>query len=67
MESMASAHPRFSFQFLAAHLSNLQQNQQAIDWLERNQMIANPNKFHAVLVTKGRDNTTGEKLMIQGQ
>ena len=30
-------------------------------------MIANPNKFHAVLVTNGRDNTRGEKLMIQGK
>ena len=39
----------------------------AIDWLERNQMIANPDKFHAILVTKGRDGTTGVKLMIQGK
>ena len=39
----------------------------ATDWLEKNQMIANPDKFHAVLVTKGRDDTTGEKLMIQGE
>ena len=30
-------------------------------------MIANPDKFHAVLVTKGRDDTKGEKLMIQGK
>ena len=30
-------------------------------------MIANPDKFHAVLVTKGRDDTTGERLMIQGE
>ena len=30
-------------------------------------MIANPNKFHAILVTKGRDDTTGVKLMIQGK
>ena len=30
-----------------------QESNVAIDWLERNQMIANPNKFHAVLVTKG--------------
>ena len=30
-------------------------------------MIANPDKFHAVLVTKGRDDTVGEKLIIQGK
>ena len=44
-----------------------QESNVAIDWLERNKMIANPYKFHAVLVTKGRDDTTGEKLMIQGK
>ena len=37
-----------------------QESNVAIDWLERNQMIANPDKFHAVLVTKGRDDTTGK-------
>ena len=30
-------------------------------------MIANPDKFHAILVTNGRDDTTGVKLMIQGK
>ena len=30
-------------------------------------MIANPDKFQAVLVKKGRDDTTGENLMIQGE
>ena len=44
-----------------------QESNVAIDWLERNQMIANPDKFHAVLVTKGRDDTIGEKLVIQGK
>ena len=44
-----------------------QESNVAIEWLERNQMIANPDKFHAVLVTKGRDDATGEKLMIQGK
>ena len=44
-----------------------QESNVAIDWLERNQMIANPDKFHAVLVTKSRDDTTGKKLMIQGK
>ena len=43
-----------------------QESNVAIDWLERNQMIANPDKFHAILVTKGRDCTTGVKL-IQGK
>ncbi len=36
----------------------------AIDWLERNQMIANPDKFHALLATKGRDDTTGKTITI---
>ena len=31
-----------------------QESNVAIDWLERNQMIPNPDKFHAILVTKGR-------------
>ena len=44
-----------------------QESNGALDWLERKEMIANPDKFHAVLVTKGRDDTTGEKLMIQGK
>ena len=30
-------------------------------------MIANSDKFHAILVTKGRDDATGEKLMMQGE
>ena len=37
-----------------------QESNVAIDWLERNQMIANPDKFHAVLVTKGKADTTGK-------
>ena len=44
-----------------------QESNVAINWLERNQMIANPDKFHAVLVTKGRDDTVGEILTIQGK
>ena len=30
-------------------------------------MIANADKFHAILLTKGRDDTTWVKLMIQGK
>ena len=37
-----------------------QESNVAIEWFERNQMISNPDKFHAVLVTKGRDDATGE-------
>ena len=37
-----------------------QESNVAIDWLERNQMIANPDKFHAVLVTRGKAYTTGK-------
>ena len=30
-------------------------------------MIANPDKFRAVLVINSRDDTVGEKLIIQGK
>ena len=43
-----------------------QESNVAIDWHERNQMIENLDKFHAFLVTKGRDDTVWEKL-IQGK
>ena len=44
-----------------------QESNVAIDWLEKNKIIANPDKFHAILVTKRRDDTTGVKLTIQGK
>ena len=37
----------------------------ALDWLNNNHMIANPSKFHAMLVTKNQTNTCGVKINIQ--
>ena len=45
------------------HILELESNV-AIDWLERNDMIANPDKFHAILMTKHKDDTKGETIMI---
>ena len=38
----------------------------ALSWLERNEMIANPNKFHALFVKKDQTNTSGINLNFQG-
>ena len=38
----------------------------ALSWLEQNEMIANPNKFHALFVKKGQTNTCGINLDFQG-
>ena len=38
----------------------------ALTWLDRNEMIANPEKFHALLVKKDRTDTTGHSISIQG-
>ena len=38
----------------------------ALDWLESNQMIANPDKFHALIVKKDQAKTFGEKICIKG-
>ena len=37
----------------------------ALDRLNNNHMIANPSKFHAMLVTKNQTNTSGVKINIQ--
>ena len=39
----------------------------ALTWLDQNEMIANPEKFHALLVKKDRTDTTGHKISIQGK
>ena len=39
----------------------------ALTWLDRNEMIANPEKFHALLVKKDRTDTTGHSNSIQGR
>ena len=39
----------------------------ALDWLAYNEMIANPDKFHAIIVKKDRSDTTGINIKIKGQ
>ena len=39
----------------------------ALDWLKENYMIANPSKFHALLIKKGQTTTSGERISIQGK
>ena len=39
----------------------------ALSWLENNEMIANPEKFHAILLRKNRTNTSGEQININGK
>ena len=39
----------------------------ALDWFKENHMIANPSKFHALLIEKDQTNTTGEKISIRGK
>ena len=38
----------------------------ALSWLEQNEMIANPNKFHALFVKKDQTNTCGINFDFQG-
>ena len=37
----------------------------AISWLEKNNMIANPEKFHSIIVTKNRKDTSDIKIIIE--
>ena len=39
----------------------------AIDLLKENHMIANPSKFHALLMKKDQTKTSGKKISIQGK
>ena len=39
----------------------------ALSWLENNEMIANPEKFHAILLKKNQTNTSGEPININGK
>ena len=39
----------------------------ALTWLKQNQMICNPEKFHAPLIKKDQTNTCGEDVNIQGK
>ncbi len=39
----------------------------ALSWLENNEMIANPEKFHSLLLRKNQTNTSGEQININGK
>ena len=39
----------------------------ALSWLETYEMIANPEKFHAILLKKNQTNTSGEQININGK
>ena len=39
----------------------------ALSWLELNEIIANLEKFHAILLRKNKSNTSGEKFNINGK
>ena len=39
----------------------------ALSWLENNEMIANPEKFHAILLKKNQTNTSGVPINISGK
>ena len=38
----------------------------ALTWLDSNKIIANPDKFHALLVRKDGNDTTGKNITFQG-
>ena len=39
----------------------------ALTWLSQNQMIANPEKCHVILIRKDETNTSRESLNIKGE
>ena len=39
----------------------------ALSWLEQNEMITNPEEFHAILLRKNQTNTSGEKTNTYGK
>ena len=41
-------------------------SQKAIDWFKSNHMIANPDKFKAIIITKNGSDTSGIELKING-
>lgn len=40
---------------------------EAVDWLTENEMIANPDKFKAILISKNRSNLSGKEVKIKNQ
>ena len=39
----------------------------ALSWLKQNEMIANPEKSHAILLRKNQTSTRGEEINIDGE
>ena len=39
----------------------------SLSWLEQNEMIANPEKCHAIMLRKNQTNTCGEQIIINGE
>ena len=39
----------------------------ALNWLKQNQMTANPEKFHAILIKKDQAKTSGENINSKGE
>ena len=39
----------------------------ALSWFEQNEMIANPEKFHAIILRKNKTKTSGEQMIINGK
>ena len=39
----------------------------SLEWLKNNDMIANPEKFHALLIRKDQSDTSGVNISIQGK
>ena len=60
---------------LSAHACNIpnllklleEESTIAVDWLDSNNMLANPEKFQALLLTKTKANTAGHTLCIRGK
>ena len=60
---------------LSAHACNIpnlltlleEESTIAVDWLDSNDMLANPEKFQALLLTKTKANTAGHTLCIRGK
>ena len=42
------------------------ERKQCCCWLEQQEMVANPEKFHALLVRKDRKDTRGQNISFQG-
>ena len=51
------------------HLFNILEKETGVvlTWQEQNEMIANPRKFHTLVLRKNQTNTSGEQININGK